>query len=152
MRGACILSGALLLLAAPAAAQEVPSAAVPAADGPATEIAALREDLVAAQREIVRLQGEVHGLRDADAALKAAREKNARLVAIADELIAAYAKRFGRGEFLPFDTGRRKLEVELQELGDRVYDNRWEAGPRREPPASPRNPAPSTETSKPDAQ
>ncbi|MBO9579646.1 MAG: hypothetical protein J7498_01995 [Sphingobium sp.] len=133
----------LAALAAPALAQTTaPAAGAPdvatlSADAQNT---ALREDLVSAQAEIVRLRALVANQQDLEVALKAARERNERLVGIANELIAAYEKRYQRGQFLPFDNGRRKFEADLQSMGDRVYDNKWDAGARRTPP--PATPAP----------
>lgn len=127
----------LTVMVTPAIAQSAPptpQGAVPAtAPDPAAQIAALREELIAAQQEIVRLRALASNQQELEAALKAAREKNDRLVAIATDLIAAYEKRYQRGQFLPFGSARRKFEEELQATGDRVYDNRWDAGPRRAP-------------------
>ncbi|WCM28023.1 hypothetical protein NDN01_03595 [Sphingomonas sp. QA11] len=127
----------LLSIAMPAVAQETRQAGASAsqADGPdaAAQVAEMREALLNAQQEIVRLRAEAANRQELEDALKAIREKNERLSAITDELIAAYQKRYRRGQFLPFDTGRRKFEAELQGLGDRAYDNRWDAAPRRAP-------------------
>ncbi len=144
--------------AVPAIAQSAPpagaNAAPPAGTDLAAQNAALRDELVTAQQEIVRLRAEVGNRRDIEVALKAAREKNERLVGIANELIAAYEKRYQRGQFLPFDTGRRKLEAELQGFGDRAYDNRWDASPRRPAttPTSNAAPAKPSKHSRQDAQ
>lgn len=151
MRTSGILTAGLALLGAglvaiPAAAQNAQTAPAPvpqaAPADPAAQIAALREEVISAQQEIVRLRGLVANQQDLEASLKAAREKNERLVAIANELIAAYEKRYQRGQFLPFDSGRRKFEEELQATGDRIYDNRWDAGPRRAPAPKAGQPAP----------
>jgi hypothetical protein len=130
--GLTFVSTSAVAQSAPSAAPAVPQAA---ALDPAAQVATLREEQVAAQQEIVRLRAQVANQQDLEAALKATREKNERLIAITNELIAAYAKRYQRGQYLPFDTGRRKFEAELQDLGDRAYDNRWDAGPRRATPA-----------------
>lgn len=136
----------LVLVVSPAAAQTAPD--------PAAQIAALREELANAQQEIVRLRAEAGNRQDLETALKAAREKNERLVAITNELIAACEKRYQRGRFLPFDAGRRKFEAALQDLGDRTYDNRWDASPRRPaaPPASGAAPAQTDQRPRRDAQ
>lgn len=140
--------------ATPIAGQEAPVAAPAAVPDPVAQVAALREDLVSAQQEIVRLRAELSNQRDIEAALKAAREKNERLVGIANELIAAYGKRYQKGQFLPFDTGRRKFEDELQELGDRAYDSRWDAAPKRTAPptATTTPPVEATQQPRPDGQ
>ncbi len=147
--GASLLG--LSVIATPAMAQSAPSDVAPetvpaGAPDPAAQIAALREELVSAQQEIVTLRAQVANQKDLEAALETARAKNGRLVAIGNELIAAYAKRYQRGQFLPFDNGRRKFEAELQDMGDSVYDNRWDANPRRAtapatPQAAPSNSA-----------
>jgi hypothetical protein len=103
------------------------------------QLAALQQQMVAAQEEIVRLRAELLEKREQAARLATCASKNERLAAIGEELIAAYAKRYRRGAFLPFDTGRRKLEAELQEIGSRLYDNRLDAGAR--PNASGQAPA-----------
>jgi len=127
----------LLALAAPAAAQSSsPAPVVMPVSDEAAQIAALRADLVTAQQEIVRLRAIAANQPVLEAALDAARARNARLVGIANDLIAAYAKRYARGRFLPFDLARRRFEAELQATGDAVYDNRWDAGPRRVQPQS----------------
>ncbi|HEX7853244.1 MAG TPA: hypothetical protein VF503_06060 [Sphingobium sp.] len=125
-----ILAG-VCLLAMPVVAR----AEEPASSDASAQNAELREALVSAQQELVRLRAQVAGQQETEAALKAARDRNERLIGIANELIHAYEKRYGRGRFLPFDNGRRRFEAELQEASGRVYDNRWDAGPRREPPA-----------------
>ena len=124
-----LLAGAAWIgLVLPASAQDAPSASTSVV---APDDATLRESLLSAQQEIVRLRAQVADQQDLEVALKAAREKNERLVGIADALIAGYQKRYQRGQFLPFDTGRRKFEAELQDLGDRAYDNHWNAIPKR---------------------
>lgn len=143
------------LFALPAAAQDAArsqSAAVP--DSGAQQLAAAREEMAAAQKEIIRLRTELANRADGEAALHSAREKNVRLVAITNELIAAYEQRYGRSRFAPFDSARRKLEQALQEFGDRAYDNRWDAGPRRPaapPPESDPQAAPAPQVGQPDA-
>lgn len=129
---ACAALAGHLVTGAPAVAQQVQQTS-PAATDP--QLVELRDALLSAQQEIVRLRAEAANRQDLEGALKAAREKNERLVGIANELIAAYEKRYARGQFLPFDTGRRKLEAELQASGDRAYDNRWDASPRRPAPS-----------------
>lgn len=129
------LAGTVLLLgvagASPAAQQAAPA-------DPGAQLATLQRDMLAAQEEITRLRGELAGQRDAEARIAACREKNARLVAIGNTLIESYGARYRKGEFLPFDTGRRRLEAELQESGDQIYDNRVDATPR--PAAGPAQP------------
>lgn len=120
-----------------ARAQQAPAPVPTTAPDATAQIMALRAQLVAAQQEIVRLRGDVANQRDVQTALDQCRDKNGRLVSIANELIAAYEKRYRRGQFLPFDTGRRRFEAELQDIGDKVYDNRADAGPRRGPPQAP---------------
>ena len=124
---------AVLLFAAATAsrAQQAPATA-PTVPDPAAQAQALREELIAAQQEIVRLRAEAANTKDLEASLAAARAKNERLVVIANELIAAYHARYKRGRYLPFEMGVRKFEAELQDTSDQVYDNRWNAGPRRE--------------------
>jgi hypothetical protein len=97
----------------------------------AAQIISLREELMSAQQEIVRLRALAANQNDLETALKVARERNERLVAITNDLIAAYAQRYRHGHYAPFDNGRRKFEEELQAVGDSAYDNRWDAGPRR---------------------
>lgn len=148
----------LVSIATLASAQEAQPTGAPAVQAgdpdAATQLAEMREALLAANQEIVRLRAETAHQRELEAALKADREKNERLVAIANELIAAYQKRYERGQFLPFDTGRRKFEAELQELGDRTYDNRWDAAPRRPvaPNTNATSPSDPAQQSKPDGQ
>jgi hypothetical protein len=133
MRRAGIALVAAITLATAAVAQDVP----PAPADEESQLAAqrqftsLQEQLVAAQQQIAQLRAENGGLRDQVTTLARCREKNGRLVAIGNELIASYQQRYGRGRFLPFETGRRRFEAELQDAGDRIYDNRLDAGPRR---------------------
>lgn len=91
---------------------------------------ALQQALVSAQEQLADARQENERLRGVAAALQRAEEKNQRLVAIGQELIAGYERRFGRGRgYLPFELGRRKLEAELQAAGDRIYENRADAAP-----------------------
>lgn len=130
---ACLI--AAISLATPAVAQDLAPASVDAQPQAAQQqFDAMREQLAAAQQLIAQLRAENGGLRDQAATLAQCREKNGRLVAIGNELIASYQQRYGRGRFLPFETGRRRFEAELQDAGDRVYDNRLNAAPR--PPAA----------------
>jgi hypothetical protein len=142
MRGG-LLGAALLLMAiagASATAQQAPAPATTAAPTPVEAVElALRQQLLASQQEVARLQAALADQAEQQAQLARCRDKNARLAAIGSELIAAYQKRYRRGQFLPFDAGRRKFEAELQDQGDRLYDNRLDAAPR--PPAAPPVPA-----------
>lgn len=131
-----------LVLASPAVAQVAPPPAS-RAPAPAVSDAAmldLRQRLLEAQQEIVRLRAEAAGRGELETALKAAHDKNARLVAIANDLIRGYALRYRRGRFPAFDAAHRRFETELQDTGDRVYDNRWNAGPRAAPKPAPAQP------------
>lgn len=132
-----------LLAAAAAAAQAEPAPAPPVVD-PQTEL--VRRELETVRAELERARADLARAGEQRAALTQCRERNARLVAIGNELIAAYDERYQRSRFLPFDYARRKFEGELQATGDRVYDNKVDAGPRAEPPAPvsppPTNPTP----------
>lgn len=129
---------AALLVAVPAQAQQAP-----AADA---QLAALQQQLLAAEQEIARLRAEATAAQEAGARLTECRARNARLIAIGNELIGAYGARYRRGSFLPFDIGRRKFETELQAVGDRVYENHVDAAPAKPvaagdtPPAQAANP------------
>lgn len=139
IRGTAALIIAALGLAPAAAAQTAapnPGTGGPLAAGApehaaqpdlAARVAELSRQLVSAQQEIVRLRAEADTGKQADAALAQCRDKNGRLVSITNDLIAAYDKRYRRGQFLPFDTGRRRFEAELQTIGDEVYRNRADA-------------------------
>ncbi len=128
-----VLAGLLALaIAMPAAAQAPEAARQPVPDPAAAEIAALQRKLQSAQQEIAGLRTELTKQRDLAALLGPCREKNARLVGIGNDLITAYDRRYRHGRsFAPFEVGRRKFEAEMQDIGDRIYDNRLEAGPRR---------------------
>lgn len=145
------LAAALLGLASSAMAQAtVPAKPLPAAPGvasldapldPQAQIAdlqrqlhATQQQLLGAQRDLQAAQEDLTRLRADSESLKVVREKNQRLVAIGEELIASYQRRYGRGRYLPFELGRRKFEAELQAMGDRVYENRADAVPP--PPAA----------------
>ena len=122
---------AAIALATPAVAQDAPPP--PIDDGSAAvqqQFNTLQQQLATAQQQIAQLSTENGSLRDQAAALGQCRDKNGRLVAIGNELIASYQQRYHRGRFLPFETGRRRFEAELQDIGDRIYDNRTDAVPR----------------------
>lgn len=123
--------------------------AAPAADaGPTPDqlIAQLQTQLSAAGGEIQRLRGLLADKQATEARLKEVEAKNGRLVAISNELIASYSKRFHGGIKGPFLLGRRKFEAEMQDVSGRVYENRADAVA---PPAAEAAPATDAPTSAP---
>jgi hypothetical protein len=119
---------ALLLLAAPVEAQGVRPA-------PADELEATRAELQAARAEVQRLRALAADAEAGRTTLAQCATKNARLVEIGQGLIAAYEKRYGRGQVGPFQLQRARFEAELQASGDLMHENKLDAAPPRVAPA-----------------
>lgn len=120
------LAAASALVSGAAAAQaptSPPSVAAAAAAplDPAAEIERLREQNLAGSQELTRLRRALADQTARAAALDACRAKNARLVAIGNELVAAYGKRYRASRHDPFQLGRRRFEAELQNTSDAIY-------------------------------
>ena len=130
LTAALVLALGPLMLASPGFSQAMPTPA-PVATNRSADADALQQYLAAAQREIVRLREALASQRESVAALAECRDRNGRLVAIGDALIASYRARYRHGRFQSFDTGMHRFEAEMQDVAGRVYDNRADAGPRR---------------------
>jgi uncharacterized surface protein with fasciclin (FAS1) repeats len=133
---------AALLSALPAAAQNVrprsrPAAPVAAPEVPAgpTEaelLASATAQLQAARTEVQQLRAVAAQAEIEKAANAELRTRNARLVTIARELLAAHEARYGKTtRFAPFNRARVKFETEMQKTGDAIYQNQADAVPVR---------------------
>jgi hypothetical protein len=131
------------VLAAPAATAQVtsPPPAPPspppfvAAPTPEQQVAELREQLLASQQQITRLEQQVAEERSRSAALTTCRARNARLVTIGQQLIDEYERRYRRSHHDPLQLGRRRFEAELQDTQEAIYDSRADV-PAPAPPAA----------------
>ncbi|KPF78555.1 hypothetical protein IP88_03430 [alpha proteobacterium AAP81b] len=139
-----------VLLATPALAQRAPAApappAAPAAPTDAELLARANAQLDAARAEIQRLRAigaEAEALQASSAEVRA---RNERLVAIANELVAAFEARYGKTvRFAPFNRARVKFEAELAKTSERIYQNQADAVAVRPNEVNAADPAPKPE-------
>jgi septal ring factor EnvC (AmiA/AmiB activator) len=123
------LALALLPLAGPALAQDQDQApaAVPQPAELEQQLLQLNQQLQAAQAEIQRLRAANAELDGQRAAVAACTAKNDRLVAIGNELIAEFEKKYRHSQYEPFQLARRQFETELQLKADAIYQNKVDA-------------------------
>ena len=129
-----MLALALWPLAGPALAQDQAPAAAPQPAEAEQQLLQLNQQLQAAQAEIQRLRAANAELDGQRAAVTACAAKNDRLVAIGNELIAEFERRYRHSQYEPFQLARRQFETELQAKADAIYQNKADAVAPAPPP------------------
>jgi hypothetical protein len=100
------------------------------------QTAQLQSELDAARREIVQLRAQLSEQAPKAEALSLCEQKNARLYKISNDLLSATDRKYRHKQIGPVQLGRRKFEQILQDVADRVYENRTDATVPRTIPQS----------------